>query len=144
MDRHSTMYAPIQLELVMEGVIWKIMMQLVTMMVVIAALMLFGLVMASATKKTKTKSVTLIGWIAAKTGNQLEMGFAMLKTIMNIVTLIEAIAVLVVMVEMVFVMMSTIIHGVVPMMWVIAVWMSQSQTTALIANAVEIACPSAM
>ena len=138
------MYAPTQLALEMEGVIWKIMMQLATMMVVIAALMLIELEMVNVMKKIKTKSVTLMGWIAAKTGNQLEMGFAMLKTIMNIVTLIEAIAVLVVMVEMVFVMMSTIIHGVVPMMWVIAVWMSQSQTTALIANAVEIACPSAM
>ena len=52
MDRHSTMYAPIQLELVMEGVIWKIMMQLVTMMVVIAALMLIELVITNVMKKT--------------------------------------------------------------------------------------------
>ena len=121
MDRHSTMYAPIQLELVMEGVIWKIMMQLVTMMVVIAALMLFGLVMASAMKKTKTKSVTLIGWIAAKTGNQLEIRFAILKIIMNTVTLMEEIVVLTLGLEMVFVMMSTIIKDAAHMMVVIAV-----------------------
>ena len=143
MDRHSTMYAPIQLELVMEGVIWKIMMQLVTMMVVIAALMLFGLVMASATKKTKTKSVTLIGWIAAKTGNQLEIRFAILKIIMNTVILMEEIVVLMIGLEMVFVMMSSIIQSVF-MIRVIAVWMSQSQTIALIVNAMKIACPSAM
>ena len=143
MDRHSTMYAPIQLELVMEGVIWKIMMQLVTMMVVIAALMLFGLVMASATKKTKTKSVTLIGWIAAKTGNQLEIRFAILKMIMNTVILMEEIVVLMKGLEMVFVMMSSIIQSVF-MIRVIAVWMSQSQTTALIANAMKIARPSTM
>ena len=139
MDHPSIMYAPTRLELVMEGVIWKIMMQLVTMMVVIAALMLFGLVMASATKKTKTKSVTLIGWIAAKTGNQLAIGFAILKTIMNSVILMEEIVVLIVRLDMVFAKIITIIQIVVPMMKVIAVWMSQSQTAALIANAMKIA-----
>ena len=80
-------------------------------------------------------------WIAAKTGNQLEMGFAMLKTIMNTVILMEEIAVLVFGVEMVFVMMLTIIQCAVPTMGVIAVWMSQSQITALIASAMKIACP---
>ena len=124
--------------------IWKIMMQLAIMMVVIAAQMLIELEMAFVMKETKTKSVTLIGWIAAKTGNQLEIGFAMLKTIMNIVTLMEEIAVLMVMVEMVFVMMKTIIHIVVPMMEVIVVWMTRLQITALSANAMKIACPSAM
>ena len=44
---------------------------------------------------------------------------------------------------MVFVMITIIIQGVV-MMGVIAVWMSQSQTTALIANAMKIARPSTM
>ena len=39
MDHHSTIYAPTQLELVMEGVTWKIMLRLAIMMVVIAALM---------------------------------------------------------------------------------------------------------
>ena len=44
---------------------------------------------------------------------------------------------------MVFVMITIIIQGVV-MMGVIAVWMSQSQTAALIANAMKIARPSTM
>ena len=143
MDRHSTMYAPIQLELVMEGVIWKIMMQLVTMMVVIAAQMFIELETAFVMKKIKTKSVTLIGWIAAKTGNQLEIRFAILKIIMNTVILMEEIVVLMIGLEMVFVMMSSIIQSVF-MIRVIAVWMSQSQTTALIANAMKIARPSTM
>ena len=85
-----------------------------------------------------------MGWTAAKTANQLAIGFAMLKTIMNTVILMEEIVVLLVMVEMVCVMMSTIILYVVPMMEVIAVWMNQSHTTALIANAMKIASPSAM
>ena len=45
------MYAPTQLALEMEDVIWKIMMQLATMMVVIAALMLIELEMAFVIKK---------------------------------------------------------------------------------------------
>ena len=85
-----------------------------------------------------------MGWIAAKIANQLEIGFAMQKTITNTVSLMEEIVVLMVWLEMVFVMMSTIIQGVVPLMGAIAVWMSQSQTTALIANAMKIVCPSAM
>ena len=84
----------------------------------------------------------MMGWTAAKTGNQLVIGFAMLKTIMNIVTLIEEIAVLMSMLVMVFVMTLTIILYVVLMIKVIAVWMSQLQFTALIANAMKIACPS--
>ena len=104
--------------------IWKIMLQLATMMVMIAALMLIELEMAFVMKKTKTKSVILMGWTAAKTGNQLEIGFAMLKTIMNTVILIEEIAVLVLWREMVFVMIITIIQSVVPMMQVIAAWMT--------------------
>ena len=85
-----------------------------------------------------------MGSTVAKTGNQLEIGFAMLKTIMNIVTLMEEIAVLIVILEMVFVMKKTIIQGVVPMMGVIAVWMTLLQISALSANAMKIACPSAM
>ena len=85
-----------------------------------------------------------MGWTAVKTGNQLEIRLAMLKTIMNTVILIEEIAVLVLWKEMVFVMIILIIDGVAPMMGVIAVWMSQSQTTALIANAMKIAYQTAM
>ena len=85
-----------------------------------------------------------MGWTAAKTANQLAIGFAMLKTIMNTVILMEAIVVLMAGLEMGFVKMLTIINSVVPMMGVIAVWMSQSHTTALIVNAMKIACPSAM
>ena len=51
MDHQSIMYAPTQLALEMEGVIWKIMMQLATMMVVIAVLMLIELEMAFVMKK---------------------------------------------------------------------------------------------
>ena len=65
-----------------------------------------------------------MGWTVAKTGNQLEIGFAMLKTIMNTVSLMEEIVVLMVGLEMVFVMIITIIHIVVPMIRAIAVWMS--------------------
>ena len=85
-----------------------------------------------------------MGWTAVKTGNQLEIRLAMLKTIMNTVILIEEIAVLVLLKEMVFVMIITIIQSVVPMMQVIAAWMTQLQTTALIANAMKTACPSEM
>ena len=85
-----------------------------------------------------------MGWTVAKTANQLEIGFAMLKTIMNTVILIKEIAVLVLWKEMVFVMIITIIQSVVPMMQVIAAWMTQLQTTALIANAMKTACPSEM
>ena len=144
MVHHSITYAPTQLAQEMEGVTWKIMMQLATMMVMIAALMLIELEMVNVMKKIKTKSVNMMGWTAAKTGNQLVIGFAMLKTIMNIVTLIEEIAVLMSMLEMVFVMTLTIILYVVLMIKVIAVWMSQLQFTALIANAIKIACPTAM
>ena len=52
MDRHSITYAPIQLELVMEGVIGKIMLQLATMMVVIAVPMEKRLEMEYVTKET--------------------------------------------------------------------------------------------
>ena len=68
----------------------------------------------------------------------------MLKMIMNIVTLMEEIVVFILKLEMVFVMMSTIIQSVAPMMTVIAVWMTQSQITALIANAMKMAYSSAM
>ena len=85
-----------------------------------------------------------MGWTAVKTGNQLEIRLAMLKTIMNTVILIKEIAVLVLWKEMVFVMIITIIQSVVPMMQVIAAWMTQLQTTALIANAMKTACPSEM
>ena len=53
MDHLSIMYAPTQLALEMENVIWKIMMWRATMMVVIAVHLLIELVMASVTKKTK-------------------------------------------------------------------------------------------
>ena len=96
----------------MEGVIWKIMMWLAIMMVVIAVPMLIELEMVNVMKKTKTKSVPLMGWIAAKTGNQLEIRFAMLRTIINTVGLIKMIVVIMPGLEMVFVMISTIIHGV--------------------------------
>ena len=96
MVHHSITYAPTQLAQEMEGVTWKIMMQLATMMVMIAALMLIELEMVNVMKKIKTKSATLIVWIAAKTGNQLEIGFAMLKTIMNTVILMKEIVVLMV------------------------------------------------
>ena len=85
-----------------------------------------------------------MGWTAAKIANLLEIGFAMLKTIMNTVILTEEIVVLILGLEMVFVMIITIMNFVVPMMGVIAVWMSQSQTTALIANAMKIAYQTAM
>ena len=65
MDHHSIIFAPTQLELVMEGATWKIMMWLATMMEVIVAPMLIKLEMGYVMKTTKTKSVTLIGWIAA-------------------------------------------------------------------------------
>ena len=144
MDLRSIMFVPTQLALEMEDVIWKIMMWLATMMVVIAVPIKKRLKMEFVMKKTKTKSVTLMGWTAAKTGNQLVIGFAMLKMIMNIVTLMEKIVVLIFGLEMVFVVITTIIQSVVPMMGVIAVWMSRLQITALIANAMKIACPSAM
>ena len=143
MVHHSITYAPTQLAQEMEGVTWKIMMQLATMMVMIAALMLIELEMVNVMKKIKTKSATLIVWIAAKTGNQLEIGFAMLRTIINTVGLIGMIVVIIPILEMVFVMILTIIHGVC-MMRVIAVWMSQSQTSALIADAMKMAYQSAM
>ena len=144
MVHHSITYAPTQLAQEMEGVTWKIMMKLATMMVMIAALMLIELEMVNVMKKIKTKSVNMMGWTAAKIGNQLVIGFAMLKTIMNTVILMEGIVVLMLGLEMVFVMILTIIQCVVPMMGVIAVWMSRLQITALIANAMKIACPSAM
>ena len=114
------------------------------MMAVIAAPILIELEMASVTKKTKIKSVTLMGWIAAKTGNQLMTGFVMPRTIINIVTLIKKIVVFFNGVEMEFVMMSTIIHYVDHMMEVIAVWTNQLQTIALIAIAMKITYPPAM
>ena len=113
------------------------------MMAVIAAPMLIELEMASVTKKTKMKSVNLIGQIAAKTGRQLMTLFAMLKIIMNIVTLMEEIVVRLGL-EMAFVKIITTIHGVVPMMTVTAVLMTQLQTTALIANAMKMAYSSEM
>ena len=120
------------------------MMWLATMMVVIAAQILIELETASVMKKTKMKSVNSIGQIAAQTGNQLEIRFAMLKTIIKTVILMEEIVVLVGGLEMVFVKISTIIQGVVPMMEVIAVWMTQSQTGALIVDAMKMVYPSAM
>ena len=86
----------------------------------------------------------MMGWIAVKTGNQLEIRLAMLKTIMNTVILMEEIVVVLVGLVMVFAKMKTIIHGVVPTIEVIAVWMTHTQTGALIANAMKIAYPSAM
>ena len=114
------------------------------MMVVIAAPMLIGLEMANVMKRIKMKYVNLMGWTAAQTGNQLETKFAMLRTITNTVSLMEEIVVLMLGVEMVFVMIITIIQSVVPMIEVIAVWMSQSHTTALIANAMKMTYQSAM
>ena len=137
------MYAPTQLALEMEDVTWKIMMWLATTMVVIAAPMLIGLEMEYVMKRIKMKSVILMGWTAAKTGNQLVIGFAMLKTIMNTVSMTEEIVVLVFMLEMVFVKILTIIQSV-SMIGVIAVLMTQLQTTALIVNAMKIAYPQAM
>ena len=61
MDRQFITYAQTQPELAMEGVIWKIMMWLATMMEVIVAPMLIELEMGYVMKKTKTKFVTLIG-----------------------------------------------------------------------------------
>ena len=72
-------------------------------------------------KKTEILSVNLMDWTAAKSGNQLEIRFAILKIIMNTVTLMEEIVVLKLGLEMVFVMMSTIIIDVAHMMVVIAV-----------------------
>ena len=144
MDRHSTMYAPIQLELVMEGVTLKIMLQLATMMVVIAAPMLIELEMGYVMKKTKTKFVFLMGMTAAQTGNQLEIGFAMLKTIMNTVILMEEIVVLILGLEMVYATNTTIIHCVAPMIMAIAVLMTQLQTTVLIANVMKMEYQSGM
>ena len=72
-------------------------------------------------KKTEIMSVNLMDWTAAKSGNQLEIRFAILKIIMNTVTLMEEIVVLKLGLEMVFVMMSTIIIDVAHMMVVIAV-----------------------
>ena len=114
------------------------------MMAVIAAPMLIKLEMASVMKKIKMKSVNLIGQIAAKTGNQLMTPFAMLKIIMNIVTLMEEIVVFMLGLEMAFVMVITTIHDVVPMMKVTAVLKTQLQTTALIANAMKMAYSSEM
>ena len=52
MDHQSITHAPTQLELVMEGVIWKIMLQLATMMVVIAVPIKKRLEMEYVMKKT--------------------------------------------------------------------------------------------
>ena len=68
----------------------------------------------------------------------------MLKTIMNTVCLMEEIVVFLLGLEMVFVMIITIIDTVVTMIRVIAVWMSQLQITALIADAMKMAYQSAM
>ena len=144
MDLHSIMYALTQLALEMEGVIWKIMMQLAIMMVMIAALMLIELVTVSVMTKIEMKSVNMIGWIAAKTANQLEIGFAMLKTIMNTVILMEGIVVSILGLEMVYVTDTTIIHFVAPMIMVIAVLMTQLQTTVLIANVMKMEYQSGM
>ena len=121
MDHQSIITALTMLELAMEGAIWRIMMWLATMMVVIAALMLIELEMASVMKKTRLKSATLMIWTAVKTGNQLVIEFAMLKTIMHTVILMQGIVVLTFWAEMVFVMMSIIIHCVAHMMEVTAV-----------------------
>ena len=104
----------------------KITMQFAILMVVIAALILKRLETVFVTKKTNIQSVNLMDWTAAKTGNQLEIKFAMLKIIMNSVTLMQEIVVLTLVLEMVFVMMSTIIVDVAHMMVVIAVLMNLS------------------
>ena len=109
MDHQSIMTVLTMLELEMADAIWKIMMWLATMMVVIAALMLIELETASVMKKTKMKSVNSIGQIAAQTGNQFKIECAMLKIIMNTVSLMEAIVVLILGLEMVFVTIITII-----------------------------------
>ena len=85
-----------------------------------------------------------MGWTAAKTANQLEIRFAMLKTITNTVSLMEEIVVLLLGVEMEFVMIILIIDGVAPMMGVIAVWMTRLQITALIADVMKMAYQSEM
>ena len=85
-----------------------------------------------------------MGWTAAKTANQLEIGFAMLGTITNTVGLMEEIVVFILKLEMEFVMIITMVHCVVPMIMVIAVWMTRLQITALSADAMKIACPAAM
>ena len=144
MDHQYIMYAPTQLALEMEDVIWKIMMWLATMMVVIAAPMLIELEMGYVMKKTKTKFVFLMGMTAAQTGNQLEIGFAMLKTIMNTVILMEEIVVLILGLEMVYATNTTIIQCVAPMIMAIAVLMTQLQTTVLIANVMKMEYQSGM
>ena len=131
------MFVPTQLALEMEDVIGKIMMWLATMMEVIAALMLIELETASVMKKTRLKSVTLMVWTAVKTGNQLEIEFAMLKTITNIVILMQGIAVLTDGSEMVFVQTSIIILDVAHMMMVTAVLKNLLLSSVLIANAMK-------
>ena len=137
MDHQSIMTVLTMLELAMERAIWRIMMSLATMMEVIAALMLIELEMASVMKKTRLKSATLMIWTAVKTGNQLVIEFAMLKTIMHTVILMQGIVVLTVGVEMVFVMMSIIILDVGHMMKVTAVLKNLLLTSVLIANAMK-------
>ena len=120
------------------------MMCLATMMVVIAAPMLIELEMGYVMKKTKTKFVFLMGMTAAQTGNQLEIGFAMLKTIMNTVILMEEIVVLILGLEMVYATNTTIIQCVAPMIMAIAVLRTQLQTTVLIANVMKMEYQSGM
>ena len=138
MDHQSIITALTMLELAMEGAIWRIMMWLATMMVVIAALMLIELEMASVMKKTRLKSAALMVWTVVKTGNQLVIEFAMLKTITYTVILMQEIVVLTLGAEMVFVMTSIIILTVAHMIKVTAVLKNLLLfTIALIANAMK-------
>ena len=137
MDHQSIMTVLTMLELEMADAIWKIMMWLATMMEVIVALMLIELETASVMKKTRLKSATLMVWTAVKTGNQLGIEFAMLKTITNIVILMHKIVVFGIGSEMVFVKMSIIILDVGHMMEVTVVLKNLLLTIALIANAMK-------
>ena len=108
-----------------------------TMMVAIVALMLIELETASVMKKTRLKSAALMVWTVVKTGNQLVIEFAMLKTITNTVILMQEIVVLMVWSVMVFVMMSIIILTVAHMIKVTAVLKNLLLSLALIANAMK-------
>ena len=144
MDHQSIMTVLTMLELAMADAIWKIMMWLATMMEVIAALMLIELETASVMKKTRLKSVTLMVWTAVKTGNQLVIEFAMLKTLTHTVILMQEIVVSKLGPEMVFVMMSIIILTVAHMTMVTAVLKNLLLSSVLIANAMKMPYHSEM
>ena len=61
MDHLPTIFVPTMLGLEMEDVTLKIMLELVTMMVVIVVQIVLRLMMAFVMKKTRIKSVILIG-----------------------------------------------------------------------------------